>query len=147
MGYGRFLTVLRGFLWFFCTVFGKFLWFSKLTCEYFFHKTSHGFASFPTEILMKTHKNTCGFCVTFPVVESRWYQHYPDRLVETNDITMVWNTTIPTARKIKANRPNLCLRNRKTNTFFILISAVLLMATLARNMQRSWRNTATCEWG
>ena len=62
-------------------------------------------------------------------VESRWYRHHPDRLVETNDITMMWDTTIPTAKKIKANRPD-----------------ILLMATLARNMLRSWRSTATCEW-
>ena len=43
-----------------------------------------------------------------------------DRLVETNDITMMWDTTIPTARKIKANRPNSCLTNRKTNTCLLI---------------------------
>ena len=43
-------------------------------------------------------------------VESRWYQHHPDRLVETDDITMMWDTTIPTATKIKANHPHICLR-------------------------------------
>ena len=53
-------------------------------------------------------------------VESRWYRHHPDRLVETNDITMMWDTTIPTARKIKANRPDICLRNRKTNTCLLI---------------------------
>ena len=49
-------------------------------------------------------------------VESRWYRHHSDRLVETDDITMMWDTTIPTAKKIKANRPDICLRNKKTNT-------------------------------
>ena len=53
-------------------------------------------------------------------VESRWYRHHPDRLVETDDITMMWDTTIPTARKIKANRPDICLRNRKTNTCLLI---------------------------
>ena len=52
-------------------------------------------------------------------MESRWYRHHPDRLVETNDITMMWNTTTPTARKIEANRPDICLRNRKKNTCFL----------------------------
>ena len=28
--------------------------------------------------------------------------------------------TIPTARKIKANRPDICLRNRKTNTCLLI---------------------------
>ena len=55
-------------------------------------------------------------------VESRWYRHHPDRLVETDDIIMMWDTTIPTAKKIKANRPDVCLRNKKTNTFLIDIS-------------------------
>ena len=55
VGYGRFLTVLRGFLSSFCGFFVKFLWVRKPTCGYLFHKPTHGFASFPTEILMKTH--------------------------------------------------------------------------------------------
>ena len=43
-------------------------------------------------------------CRRFGVpVESRCYQHHPDRLVETDDITMMWDTTIPTVKKIKAN--------------------------------------------
>ena len=37
-------------------------------------------------------------CRHFEVpVESKWYRHHPDRLVETDDITMMWDTTIPTA--------------------------------------------------
>ena len=36
--------------------------------------------------------------------------------METDDITMMWDTTIPTAKKIKANRPDICIRNKKTNT-------------------------------
>ena len=38
-------------------------------------------------------------------VEGRWYWHHPDRLAETDDITIMWDTTIPTAKKIKANHP------------------------------------------
>ena len=53
-------------------------------------------------------------------VESRWYWHHPDRLVETDDITMMWNNAIPIAEKIKVNRPDICLRNRKTNTCLLI---------------------------
>ena len=53
-------------------------------------------------------------------VESRWYQHHPDRPVETDDITMMWDTTILTAKKIKANRPDICLRNKKTNACLLI---------------------------
>ena len=54
------------------------------------------------------------------LVESRWYRHHPDSLVETDDVTMMWDTNIPTARKIKANRPDICLRNKKTDTCLLI---------------------------
>ena len=54
-----------------------------------------------------------------PVV-ARWYRHQPDKLVETDDITMMWDTTIPTASKVKANRPDICLRHKKANTCLLI---------------------------
>ena len=53
-------------------------------------------------------------------VESRSYHHHPDRLVETDDIPMIWDTAIPTARKIGANGPDICFRNKKTNTCLLI---------------------------
>ena len=53
-------------------------------------------------------------------VESRWYRHHSDRLVEKDDITMMWDTTIFTAKKIKANRSDICLRYKKTNTSLLI---------------------------
>ena len=62
-----------------------------------------------------------GICRHFGVpVESRWYRHHPDRLVETDNITMMWDTAIPTARKINAHRPDICFRNKKTNTCLLI---------------------------
>ena len=40
--------------------------------------------------------------------------------METDDITMMWDTTIPTDGKIKPNRPDVCLRNKKTNTCLLI---------------------------
>ena len=37
-----------------------------------------------------------------------------------DDITMMWDTTIPTARKIGANRPDICFRIKKTNTCLLI---------------------------
>ena len=60
-------------------------------------------------------------CRHFQVpVERRWYRHQPDRLVETDDIVVMWDTTIPTAGKIKANRPDICLRDKKANTCLLI---------------------------
>ena len=55
-------------------------------------------------------------------VESRWYRHQPDRLVnkETEGIMAMWDTAIPTARKMKANRPHTCFRNEKDNTCHLI---------------------------
>ena len=53
-------------------------------------------------------------------VESRWYRHHHDRLVETDDITMMWDTVILTARKIVANCPDICFRNKKTNICLLI---------------------------
>ena len=62
-----------------------------------------------------------GICRHFGVpVKSRWYGHHPDKLVSTDDITMTWDTTIPTARKIGAHRPDICFRNKKTNTCLLI---------------------------
>ena len=79
-------------------------------------------------------------------VESRWYRHHPDRLVETDDITMMWDTIIPTATRSKPIVQTSVSAIGRQTLVFLLISAVLPMATLARNMLRSWRSTATCEW-
>ena len=53
-------------------------------------------------------------------MESRWYQHHFNRLVETNNITMMWDTVIPAAREIGASRPDICFRNKKTNTCLLI---------------------------
>ena len=53
-------------------------------------------------------------------VERRWYGHQPDRLVETDVIVVKWDTTIPTAETIKANRPDICLRDKKANTCLLI---------------------------
>ena len=47
------------------------------------------------------------------------YRHQPDRLVETDDIVM-WDTSIPIARKIKANRSDICLKDKKANTCLLI---------------------------
>ena len=38
----------------------------------------------------------------------------------TGDITMMWDTAIPTAGKIGANRPDICFRNKKTDTCLLI---------------------------
>ena len=63
---------------------------------------------------------------------SRWYRHHPDTLVETNGITMMWNTAIPTAKKIGANHPDICFRNRNTNTCLLIDISLPVDDNIAR---------------
>ena len=37
-----------------------------------------------------------------------------------DDIVVMWDTTIPTAGKIKANRPDICLTDKKANTCLLI---------------------------
>ena len=53
-------------------------------------------------------------------VKSRWHRHQPDRLVETDDTVLMCDTTISTVYKIKANRPYVCLRDKKANTCLLI---------------------------
>ena len=64
--------------------------------------------------------------------KSRWYRHHHDRLVETNDITMMWDTVILTARKIVANRPDICFRNKKTNSCLLIDISCPTESNIAR---------------
>ena len=60
--------------------------------------------------------------VKTPLAQGRngTYRHQPDRLVETDDMVLMWDTTIPTAKKVKANRPDICLRNKKSNSCLLI---------------------------
>ncbi|XP_062499353.1 uncharacterized protein LOC134176711 [Corticium candelabrum] len=88
-----------------------------------------------------------GVCCHFGVpVESRWYQHHPDRLVDTDNITMMWDTAIPTARKINSNSPDICFKTKKTNTCLLIDISCPPDGNVARKQAEKLTNTATCGW-
>ena len=70
-----------------------------------------------------------------------WYRHHPDRLVETSDITMMWDTAIPPARKIGANHPDICFRNKNTNKCLLIDISCLADGNIARKQAETfmWR--------
>ena len=69
------------------------------------------------QVTSSIHWNICWH---FQVPVERRYWHQPDRLVETGDIVVMCDKTIPTAGKIKANRPDICLRDKKANTCLLI---------------------------
>ena len=85
-------------------------------------------------------------------VESRWYRHHPDRLVETDDIALMWDTTIPTARKVGTNRSEICFRNKKTNTCLLIDISCPADGKVARKMAEKlpkysdWQVEVSSKW-
>ena len=47
---------------------------------------------------------------------------------------MTWDTTIPTAKKISANRPDIYFRNKKTNTCLLIDISCAAESKIARKL-------------
>ena len=43
----------------------------------------------------------------------KWYGHEPQTVTEKDNITILWDTPIQTDREIKANRPDIVVKNKK----------------------------------
>ena len=44
-----------------------------------------------------------------------WYEHQPEAATET-DVTILWNYSIQTVRKIKANKPGITVKDKREKT-------------------------------
>ena len=42
-----------------------------------------------------------------------WYEHHPEPVTEIGDVTLLWDFSIHTDRTIKANRPDIVIKNKK----------------------------------
>ena len=50
----------------------------------------------------------------------KWYEHQPQTVTENNNITVLWDMPINTDREIKANRPDIIIKNREDKTCFMI---------------------------
>ena len=46
-------------------------------------------------------------------VPNKWYEHHPEPVTQIGDTTILWDFSIHTDRTIKANRPDITVRNKK----------------------------------
>ena len=53
-------------------------------------------------------------------VNSKWYEHQTEPVTENSKATILWDFAIQTDRTIKANRPDLVIRDKKTRTCLLL---------------------------
>ena len=46
-------------------------------------------------------------------VEDKWYEHEPQTVTERANITILWDMPIQTDREIKANRPDVVIKDKQ----------------------------------
>ena len=46
-------------------------------------------------------------------VEEKWYEHEPQTVTERDNITILWDMPIQTDREIKANRPDILIKDKQ----------------------------------
>ena len=54
----------------------------------------------------------------------KWYEHQPNTVTETDEITILWDMPIQTDREISANRPDIIIKH-KTKKECILIDMAI----------------------
>jgi hypothetical protein len=47
-------------------------------------------------------------------VTDKYYEHMPERVINVNGITIIWDILIITDQTILANRPDIVLHDKKT---------------------------------
>ena len=51
---------------------------------------------------------------------NEWYKHVPEKTVEKDDITIMWDSSIITEKKVPANRPDVTIHNRKERSAMLI---------------------------
>lgn len=64
------------------------------------------------------HYNICKF-YEFPV-EDKWYQHIPNKVTTSEEVTVLWDMQIQTDRHIPANKPDIVIRDKRTSQCYIV---------------------------
>ena len=64
-------------------------------------------------------------CLHYSIdVSTNWYEHNPQPVTEGDNVTILWNFTIHTDRTIKANRPDITIKDKKEKTCLLIDMAV-----------------------
>ena len=53
-------------------------------------------------------------------VEQKWYQHEPQTVTERDNITILWDMPIQTDREIKANRPDIVIKDKQEKSCLLI---------------------------
>ena len=50
----------------------------------------------------------------------KWYKHEPQTVTEKDNITILWDMLIQTYREIKANRPDIVIKNKQEKSYVLI---------------------------
>ncbi|XP_074609279.1 uncharacterized protein LOC141863586 isoform X3 [Acropora palmata] len=53
-------------------------------------------------------------------VEEKWYEHEPQTVTERDNITILWDMPIQTDREIKANRPDIVIKDKQEKSCLLI---------------------------
>ena len=53
-------------------------------------------------------------------VEEKWYEHEPQTVTERDNITILWDMPIQTDREIKANRPDIVIKDQQEKSCLLI---------------------------
>ena len=54
----------------------------------------------------------------------KWYEHQPSTVTESDEVTILWDMPIHTDRELKANKPDIVIKDKKENRCVIIDVAV-----------------------
>ena len=54
----------------------------------------------------------------------KWYEHQPETVTENETVTILWDMQVHTDRTIKANKPDISIKNKKEKTCILIDLAV-----------------------
>ena len=57
-------------------------------------------------------------------VTSKWYEHKPSKVAEGKDVTILWDMPINTEKEIKADRPDIVIKDKSKNLCTLIDIAV-----------------------
>ena len=75
------------------------------------------------QVAAQLHLDICKHC-NIAVEAQYWYQHKPERVVENELATILWDSPVITDRHIPCNKPDLIVQEKETNRCVIIDVAI-----------------------
>ena len=76
-------------------------------------------------------------------VEEKWYEHELQTVTERDNITILWDMPIQTDHEIKANRPDIVIKDKQEKSCLLIICPSLLKRILQLKLLKTCQNTKT----